>query len=56
MAFSGRAKYGYIFAGTMLIALAFIYYYVPECRGRTLEEIDELFENKVSARKFPSES
>lgn len=25
---------------------------MPEISGRSLEELDELFENKVSARKF----
>jgi hypothetical protein len=27
---------------------------VPETKGRSLEELDEIFEAKIPARKFPS--
>ena len=30
----------------------FFYLFVPETKGRTLEEIDELFANRVSVRGF----
>ncbi len=30
----------------------FFYLCIPETKGRTLEEIDELFANRVSVRKF----
>jgi hypothetical protein len=30
----------------------FIWFYIPETRDRTLEEIHEMFEARVSARKF----
>jgi hypothetical protein len=32
----------------------FTFFYVPETRDRTLEEIHEMFENRVPARKFKS--
>ncbi|KAI1376407.1 general substrate transporter [Hypoxylon crocopeplum] len=48
------AKYAYIWAGSNLCCLVFFYLFVPETKGRTLEEIDELFANRVSVRKFKS--
>ncbi|KAI0469906.1 general substrate transporter [Xylariaceae sp. FL0804] len=48
------AKYGYIWAGSNFICLVFFYLCVPETKGRTLEEIDELFMNRVPVRKFKS--
>ena len=35
-------KYGYIWFPSSLIAAAFIYFYLPELKDRTLEEIDEM--------------
>jgi hypothetical protein len=32
--------------------VAWIYFYLPEIKNRTLEEIDEMFEAKLPARKF----
>jgi hypothetical protein len=46
------AKYGYIWAGSNLACFVFFFLFVPETKGRTLEEIDELFYNRVSVRKF----
>ncbi|ORY63348.1 general substrate transporter [Pseudomassariella vexata] len=45
-------KYGYIWAGSNFLCLIFFYLFVPETKGRTLEEIDELFANKLSVRDF----
>ncbi|KAJ6014955.1 Maltose permease [Penicillium herquei] len=47
-------KYGYIWFPSCLIAATFIYFFLPEVKGRTLEEIDEMFEQRVPARKFSS--
>ena len=46
------AKYGYIWAGSNFCCFVFFYLFVPETKGRTLEEIDELFANRVSVRNF----
>ena len=46
------AKYGYIWFGSNIIILAWVYFFVPETKHRTLEEIDEMFEEKAGARKF----
>ncbi|KAL2023354.1 hypothetical protein VTK56DRAFT_3092 [Thermocarpiscus australiensis] len=48
------AKYGYIWAGSNLICGVFFFLCLPELKGRTLEEIDELFERRISAWKFKS--
>jgi SP family sugar:H+ symporter-like MFS transporter len=45
-------KYGYIWFVSNLITFLFILFFLPETKDRTLEEIDELFHNKVAARKF----
>lgn len=43
---------GFFFAGLTAILAVFMYFMLPECKGRTYAELDVLFENKVSARKF----
>lgn len=48
------AKYAYIwFAGNVLIGI-FTFFVVPETNKRTLEEIDECYQNHVPVRKFSS--
>lgn len=34
------------------MAAAWVWFYLPETKGRKLEEIDEMFEAKLPARKF----
>lgn len=36
----------------MLLAFVWVYFYYPEIKGRTLAELDEMFENRVPAREF----
>ncbi|KAJ2894784.1 hypothetical protein MKZ38_007213 [Zalerion maritima] len=45
-------KYGYIWFPSALVAATWVYFFLPEVKGRTLEEIDEMFEAKLPARKF----
>jgi len=45
-------KYGYIWFPSSLLAAVFIYLCLPELKDRTLEEIDEMFEARLPARKF----
>ncbi|GME52865.1 General substrate transporter [Neofusicoccum parvum] len=47
------AKYGYIWAAANFLCVGFFFLCMPELKGRSLEEIDELFLNKVSVRNFP---
>lgn len=39
--------YGYVFAGCLFVAVGVIYFFVIEGKGRTLEEIDWMYVNKV---------
>ncbi|ORY21515.1 general substrate transporter [Naematelia encephala] len=47
-------KTGFFFGGTGLAATIIAYFTIPETSRRTYAELDELFENRVSARKFKS--
>ncbi|RFU31066.1 hypothetical protein B7463_g5294, partial [Scytalidium lignicola] len=46
-------KYGYIWAGSNLICLVVFFLFIPEMKGRSLEEVDEMFQNRVPRRQFP---
>jgi len=48
------AKIGFVYGGGCCISFLFTWLMIGETRGRTLEEIDEMFLNHVSARKFAS--
>ncbi|KAJ5586568.1 maltose permease Mal61 [Penicillium hetheringtonii] len=45
-------KIGWIFAGMGVIALVVIYFEIPETKGRSFEELDEMFNEKISTRAF----
>ncbi|KAF1935184.1 general substrate transporter [Clathrospora elynae] len=45
-------EYGWIWGPSCFIAIVWVYFYLPEIKNRTLEEIDEMFEAKLPARKF----
>lgn len=45
-------KTGFFYAGTGTIAVAGMWYLIPETAGRTAAELDELFERKVKAWRF----
>ncbi|KAJ5210158.1 hypothetical protein N7491_009966 [Penicillium cf. griseofulvum] len=47
-------NYGFIWFASSVVGIVFIYFFVPEVRGRTLEEIEEMFDKNVPARKFQS--
>ncbi|CAK7235056.1 hypothetical protein SCUCBS95973_009141 [Sporothrix curviconia] len=45
-------KIGFIFGGMGVLCMLFIWYCVPECAGKSAEEIELLFQHKVPMRKF----
>lgn len=45
-------KLGFIFGALSLPCIAFLWWYQPETKGRTYEELDEMFVQKIPARKF----
>ncbi|KAI1411179.1 general substrate transporter [Hypoxylon sp. FL1857] len=47
-------KAAFFWAGTNIIFTIWIFFRLPETKGRTYAELDILFENKVPARKFAS--
>ncbi|KAI0874223.1 general alpha-glucoside permease [Hypoxylon argillaceum] len=47
-------KSGFFWAGLNAIFTTYIFFRLPETKGRTFAELDILFENKVPARKFAS--
>ncbi|EEA26287.1 sugar transporter, putative [Talaromyces marneffei ATCC 18224] len=48
------ARVGFIYAGLMAAAAVWIFVFLPETSGRSLEEIQALFAGHVPARKFKS--
>ncbi|CAG8956729.1 hypothetical protein HYFRA_00012273 [Hymenoscyphus fraxineus] len=49
-----KGKTGYVWFSTACVMLVWIYFRLPECKGRTYEELDDLFIRGVSARNFAS--
>lgn len=47
-------KTALIYGGVSLLSCVWCYFNIPECRGRTFEELDIMFERKVPMRKFKS--
>ncbi|RFU27986.1 hypothetical protein B7463_g8353, partial [Scytalidium lignicola] len=45
-------KVGFIFGGFCLIGFLWAVFVVPETKGRTLEQLDEMFINKLSIKEF----
>lgn len=43
---------GFFWAGTCILTTIWAYFRMPESKGRTFEELDILFDEKISARNF----
>jgi hypothetical protein len=47
-----RGKTGFTYAASCFVGLVISYYIIPEMKGRTVNEIDRMFEAKLPARHF----
>ncbi|CZR63062.1 probable transporter (major facilitator superfamily) [Phialocephala subalpina] len=47
-------KYGYIWAGSNAVCVLFFFFFMPEMKGRSPEELDEIFNARTPAWKFKS--
>jgi hypothetical protein len=45
-------QYSYIWAASNFICVVWFYCFIPETKARSLEELDEIFEANVPARRF----
>lgn len=47
-------KLGFIYGGLCFIGFWFTFFFVPECKGKSLEVIEHMFQKGVPTRKFRS--
>ncbi|KAJ8111606.1 hypothetical protein OPT61_g5840 [Boeremia exigua] len=47
-----QSKVGFIFGTFAFLCFVFTYFCIPECTGKTLEQVDYLFHNNIPLRKF----
>lgn len=47
-----RGKVGFLYVGSCLVGLAVSWFIVPEMKGRSVGEIDRMFELGLKARQF----
>ena len=46
------AKIGFIYAGGCVCSWLFVFFVLPETKGRSLEELEEMYEDGISSRKW----
>lgn len=47
-----QSKVGFIYGSICFLALIWGYFFLPELKGRSLEEVEEMFAAKLALRKF----
>jgi len=45
---------GFIFGTIAALCFVFTYFCIPECKGKTLEQVDYMFHGRVPLRQFGS--
>jgi SP family sugar:H+ symporter-like MFS transporter len=48
------SRIGMLYGSVSVISMVFVGYFVPEMKGRSLEELDELFQSKIPAWRAKS--
>ena len=46
------ARVGFVYGGCSFLALLWAFFFLPELKGRSLEELDEMFAARVPTSKF----
>ncbi|ORY13441.1 general substrate transporter [Clohesyomyces aquaticus] len=49
-----RGKVGYVFGGLSAMATVLCFFYIPELKGKSIDQINTLFEKKVAPRRMGS--
>lgn len=49
-----QGEVGFVYGGLSFLSILFVIFYLPELKNRSLEELDELFQKRVSVFKFGS--
>ena len=49
-----HSQIGWVFAPFGFLAFWFVFFFIPDCKGKSLEEIDWLFHNNIPIREFGS--
>lgn len=45
-------KVTFIYGSFSVVAIVFVYFFLPETKGRSLEELDEMFQQRVPTKQF----
>lgn len=47
-----NSKTGFVFGSVAFLGILFIFFCIPECKGKSLEQVDQMFQEGVPLRKF----
>lgn len=47
-----KGEVGFIFRGLSAAATLWSFFYIPELKGRTFDEIDHMFQNRINPREM----